>query len=519
MTTNCIIGYTGFVGNNIISNHSTIQFDEFYNSKNIDIIRDSYNIILFTGLCGNVGYVNSNYIHDLENIKFFIEKLKNIKCNKFILISTINVYPNLNSKMIETEILEINESIDYYGKHRLMFENFITDTYTDYHIIRLPSIYGKNLKKGIIFDLLNQNYLEGICIEDKLQFYDLSNLNEHIEYVCENKIKILNLVSEPIYVKDIVNNIFTDYKLINKSQITYNDVIINLKEREPKVFNICSQYFKTGYVYNMNDSIEKIKYFVEHTRKLLVLIPLYKIKQHLNETNANNSLFNCYKDMFIIASDSYLKHNSNIEIRILENDIKDEEMNSFGDMFRDITKKIINFHFNEKRDILYVESDTVCFDKITFENINKLLMFNLGTGNCDLYNKDVMMNSGVIYIPKNCNMNKEFTLELLNNYDFNIWINFERFWNILYYKQFKDFEESIKYNKYIGKYNFFRTNYIPNDYVMSIRTKEFCVKNKPSIIHVNGSRGAAQCLNIMNNLKDLRISEDAHVIYENLPTV
>jgi len=517
MISNCIIGYTGFVGSNIINN-CKIHFNEFYNSKNIDNIKDNYNIILFTALPGNVGYANTNYKNDLENTNFLINKLKKITCNKFILISTINVYPNLNSRMIESEILELKDSIDYYGKHRLKFEQFIIKNYTDYHILRLPSIYGNNLKKGVLFDLLNQNYLEGICIEDKIQFYDLSNINEHIEYVCDNKIKIVNLVCEPIYVKDIIKNIFIDYKIINNSQITHNDVVINMKERQPKYLDICSQFFESGYIYKSNVSMTKIKKFVESTTKLLVLIPLYKIKQHMNETNVNNNLFNCYENMFKIASQTYLKHNNNIEIKILENDNKDE-MNNFGDMFKDITKKILDIHFIEKRDILYVESDTICFDKINFENINKLLMFNLGTGNCDLYAESEMMNSGVIYLPKTCNINYDFTLELFNNYDFNIWINFERFWNILYYKQFTNFEESINYNKYIGKYNFFKTDYIPNDFIMNIRTKDYCVKTKPSIIHICGSKGASNCLDIMNRLKDLNITEDANSIYEILPVL
>jgi hypothetical protein len=516
MTKNCIIGYTGFVGFNIINNRK-IWFDEFYNSKNINTIKDNYNIILFAGLPGNVGEVNKNYKEDLENVNFFINKLKNIKCKKFILISTINVYPNLNSGMMEEEILELEDSIDYYGKHRLIIEKFIIENYNDYHILRLPSIYGKNLKKGILFDLLYQNYLEGICLEDKLQFYDLSDINEHIEYMCKNKIKILNLVSESIFVKDIINNIFNNYKIINNSQIIYNDIVINIKKRQPKKLNICSKYFERGYIYNGNDSIKKIKNFIENTTKLLILIPLYKIDKHLYETNINNNLFNCYENMFKIASESYLKHNNNIEIRKLENDNKDKNMNNFGDMFRDITKKMLDIHFIEKRDILYVESDTFCFDKITFNDINKLLMFNLGTGTCDLYKKSEMMNSGVIYFPKNCNIDYNFALELFNNCDFNVWINFEKFWNILYYNQFINFEESIKYNKYIGKYNFFKTCFIENDFIMNIRTKDFYIKNKPSIVHICSSRGAAKCLDIMNSLKDLKIPEDANIIYETLP--
>lgn len=206
----------------------------------------------------------------MKKMLIFLTKLKKIKCNKFILISTINVYPDLNSKLTEYENLDIKNSIDYYGKHRLIFEKFIIDTYENYHILRLPSIYGDKLNKGILYDLLNQNYLENICIYDTLQFYDLSTIKDDIDYVCNNNIKILNLVSEPITVKDIITTIFTDYKIINDLQIEYKNNIINLKKRQPKLMNICSSYFEKNYIYNKELSIKKINNFQQNYKTVNV---------------------------------------------------------------------------------------------------------------------------------------------------------------------------------------------------------------------------------------------------------
>jgi hypothetical protein len=221
--------------------------------------------------------------------------------------------------------------------------------------------------------------------------------------------------------------------------------------------------------------------------------------------------------MFKIASESYLKHNINIEIKILENDNKDNFMKNYGEMFRDITKKILYYHFVEKKNILYVESDTICFKKLNFDNINKLLMFNLGTGKCDLFDQNIMMNSGIIYLPNNCIMNHNNVINMFNNYSFDQWINFEKFWNILYYAQFSNYQESIEYNKNFGKYNYFKTNYIPNQFINNVRSKEYFMNNKPSIVHICGSRGSRECLKIMNILKDLNIEENSEIIYETLP--
>jgi hypothetical protein len=512
MLKNCIIGYSGFVGNNIIKNN--LIFDEFYNSSNINDINDNYNIIVFTGLSGNVGYVNNNYQEDYDNIFFFIDKLKNIKCNKFILISTINVYENLDSKMNENDILQITNKQDYYGKHRLIFEKFIMNNYIDYHILRLPSIYGSGLKKGVLFDLINENYLENICINDELQFYDLEDINKEIKYVCDNNIKILNLVSEPIKISDLIINIFTDYKIINDLTLEYKNKRINLKNRIPKKLNIYSKYFQNNYIYNNSLSMEKIKLFINNLNKLLVLIPLYKIDNHLNETNNNNTLYNTYTEMYNISSNSYLKYNNNIEIRKIESKTT---LNNYGEMFKNIIEKIIKIHFFEKRDILYVESDTICFNNINFDNINKLLMFNLGISSCDIISTEYMMNSGIIYIPKNCNLNYEYTINLFKSLDYNIWINFEKFWNILYYNQFTNFEESIIYNKYIGIYNFLKSSYIPTSYIYNLRKIDFFSNNKPSIVHIGSSRGSNKCLEIMNIIKNYNIHTDYNNIYNTLP--
>jgi len=257
---NCLIGYTGFVGSNILKN-SKIIFHELYNTKNIENIGTEYDIIVFSGFTGNVGYANTNHQKDHDNLVFFMNKFKNIKCKLFILISSINVYPILNSKKTENEIIE--RSIDFYGKHRLHFENFIMKTYKNYSIIRLPSIYGNNMKKGILYDLLEKNFLENISLEDKFQFYDLSDLNNHIEYTRNNNIKILNLVTEPVSTKEIINEIFKNYKIINNNTIKCNNININLRQRPIKHLDICSQFFKNGYIYNSNKSKEKIKNFIQ----------------------------------------------------------------------------------------------------------------------------------------------------------------------------------------------------------------------------------------------------------------
>jgi len=136
----------------------------------------------------------------------------------------------------------------------------------------------------------------------------------------------------------------------------------------------------------------------------------------------------------------------------------------------------------------------------------------MGSGSCDMYDYDKMMNSGVIFIPNNCKLDYVFAYNQLNSLNFNVWINFEKYWNILYHKQFSSFEESITYNTNIGKYNFFITNHCPNEYISHLRSKTFFETHHPSIIHICSSRGAKACLDIMKQAK-----ENDTNIYDILP--
>ena len=260
---NCIIGFSGLVGSNILLNNKNIKFNHLFNTQNINKIENEYNIILFAGLPGTQWYANKNYREDIDNVNNLIEILKNVKCNQFILISTINVYPNSISKQTESVNLNIEDSIEYYGKHRLLFEKFVISNYKRFHIIRLPTIFGENMKKGVLFDLINKNYLNNICLDDEYQFYDLSKISKDIDNCIEKDIRILNLFSEPITVYELIESCFENYKIIDKYHIKYNDIIINLNERASKKFNICTNNFKTSYVYNKENSIEYIKNFLE----------------------------------------------------------------------------------------------------------------------------------------------------------------------------------------------------------------------------------------------------------------
>ena len=87
---NTIIGHTGFVGSNLVNQ---IFFENTYNSENIGAINlIEHDIVYCCGIQGNKYWGNKNEVEDKKNIDSLIQQLESLKCNRFVLLSTIDVF-------------------------------------------------------------------------------------------------------------------------------------------------------------------------------------------------------------------------------------------------------------------------------------------------------------------------------------------------------------------------------------------------------------------------------------------
>lgn len=197
---NLLIGYTGFVGSNL--DHS--KYDTFINSKNYQHIQNqSFNNVMCCGFTGTKYIANKNPIEDWNRVKQLLDTILTIRCNKFTLISTIDIYAD-----------------HAYGIHRKKIEDILKDYFTEIlTIIRLPGIYGKNLKKNAIYDLIHNHNLNQISLKDQYQWYSLFDLESDI--VSNTDKKIIELFPEPILIEEINNAIFQfDSKCFSDSEPT-----------------------------------------------------------------------------------------------------------------------------------------------------------------------------------------------------------------------------------------------------------------------------------------------------------
>lgn len=256
-----LIGYTGFVGQNILRQ---ARFDAFYNSSNIeDIEGRSFNLLVSAGTSSLVWLANKEPAKDLEAINILINSLQYVKAKKFVLISTIHVYPNPIGVDEDSEIDIAHQQP--YGKHRSLLESFVSKHF-DATIVRLPHIFGEGIKKGPIYDFLNKNQVEKIDSGSILQCYNLDYLWKDITIALNNNLKILNVAVEPISVKEIMRYAF-EMEFENKT--IAQPLKCDFHTKHAKLWGRNSKY-----LYDKREALEDLKKFAEayknHKLKLAV---------------------------------------------------------------------------------------------------------------------------------------------------------------------------------------------------------------------------------------------------------
>ncbi len=303
-----LVGYTGFVGANLQASH---DFTDHYNSKNI---QNAYGtepeLMVYAGLPSAMFKVNANPDADFADILQAIENIKAIKAKRVVLISTVAVYDQ-TVNVDETHSID-EEKLLPYGKNRLYLERWVSENCEDSLIVRLPAIYGKNLKKNFIYDYINvipamlnkKKYQElsaasalipkayvigsdgfyhvtdaadvrkqlydyfskagfnAIYFSDSrsiYQFYHLQRLWNDIQIALQNNIALLNIVTEPVSVGEV-------YRYLSDKPFC------NELAKTPFNYDIRSRYAalfggKDGYLLDRESVLIDLKKYVDEEIK------------------------------------------------------------------------------------------------------------------------------------------------------------------------------------------------------------------------------------------------------------
>lgn len=303
-----LVGCTGFVGSNICD-AAGCQIDKGYNSKNI---REAYGtkpeLLIYAGVRAEKYLANKEPDADMSQILQAEKNIAETAPKKLVLISTIDVFKK-PYKTDEDSVIDC-EGLHAYGLNRYRLEQWVRERYPDALIIRLPGLYGINIKKNFIYDYINvipymlkedkfcelaskdaalQSYYEQqpngfyrcIPLEDNdktllkekfkalgftalnftdsrniYQFYPLSRLWSDIKTALEADIRLLHTATEPIAAGELYEYL-TGRRFVN--EIPAPTVHYDYRTKHAKIFDGDS-----GYLMNKTLVLEDIKKFVEN---------------------------------------------------------------------------------------------------------------------------------------------------------------------------------------------------------------------------------------------------------------
>ena len=307
-----LIGFTGFVGSNLQSQH---KFERVYNSSNIkDAFGTNPDLCVYSGIRAEKFAADKFPENDLQHIEDAISNIKQIKPKNLVLISTIDVIPAVQSGEVYEDTPYETKTLTPYGQNRLHLENEIRLQYPDTLIVRLPALFGEGIKKNFVFDLINfipamlkkEKFTELNAQDDSLRryyteddsnffrlngditfnerlklkdifqrlgfsalnftdsrscfpFYNLKNLWSHILDLQSNNVKLAHMAVEPVSASEI-------YQAVYETGFT-NEIVSHpfdyefFKTRHTDILNGCN-----GYIFNKNDVLLEIVDFVKsHT--------------------------------------------------------------------------------------------------------------------------------------------------------------------------------------------------------------------------------------------------------------
>jgi nucleoside-diphosphate-sugar epimerase len=257
MSNKALIGYTGFVGSNILRQN---EFDDLYNSKNInEISGNDYEVVVCAGAPAEKWKINKEPESDIENLNNLKSALISAKINKLVLISTVDIYKNPNGA--DEDTLVETKDLHPYGLHRYELEQFALKNF-DTTIVRLPGLFGNGIKKNVVFDFLTNNapFIEQANSESEYQYYNLDNIWKDIKIASDNNLKIINFATEPVSTHDIAKEAFG---------IEFD----NHPEGKPMVrYDFRTKHYdlyggSEGYIYNKEQILKSLKEFVHKWKK------------------------------------------------------------------------------------------------------------------------------------------------------------------------------------------------------------------------------------------------------------
>lgn len=253
-----LIGHTGFVGSNLAA---ATDFDDRYNSRNLDDIAGrEYDLVISAAGRADSHRINSVGEADWAELEAIVARLETAQIGKLVLISTVCVYPGGGSTPDEQTPIEPG-GLAPYGANRARLETLLRDRF-DTLVVRLPQLYGRNLKKGIVYDLLHDYRVEHIHPDIAFQYYDLGRLWTDVQRALELGLPSLNVATPPLRNREVAREVFGR--------------ALSVEDDAPRPQDWYTKDMRTvhaqawgspapGYLMSRDDELAALEHFVTHT--------------------------------------------------------------------------------------------------------------------------------------------------------------------------------------------------------------------------------------------------------------
>lgn len=221
-----LVGHSGFVGSSLLRQRS---FDRLFRSTDIETIRgQTFDLTICAGVPAQKWIADRDPEADLANIRRLADHLAAMTCDRLILISTVDVYPDSRG-VDETTPIDVTAATPY-GRNRRWLEQFVLDRFPGALVVRLPGLVGPGLRKNALFDFRNDNNLHLIDARGVYQFYPMVNLWADLQTALGAGLSVVNFASEPLSVAEAAGQGFG---------LSFDNVV---EGRTPAVYDLRSRH-------------------------------------------------------------------------------------------------------------------------------------------------------------------------------------------------------------------------------------------------------------------------------------
>lgn len=198
-----LIGHTGFVGSNLCDSH---RFDDVYNSRNLaDLAGREYDLVVSAAGRADSHRINQHGDEDRAELDALADTIERAHIARLVLISTVCVYPWGGAPDERTPLAA--DELTPYGANRLHLEQRLSAAF-DTLVVRLPQLYGRRLRKGVVYDLIHDYRVEHIDPDLAFQHYDVRALWRDIGVAGDAGLTALNVATPPIGNAELAREVF-----------------------------------------------------------------------------------------------------------------------------------------------------------------------------------------------------------------------------------------------------------------------------------------------------------------------